>query len=454
MQNPWPTTELSVNHEIALGKSQALYEKAKRLIPGGTQLLSKRPEMFLPDLWPTYFERSQGCELWDLDGNKYYDTAYMGVGANILGYNDDDVDSAVIDAVKRGNNATLNAPEEVELAELLCGLHPWAGMVRYARTGGEAVTIAVRIARAHTKKDKILFCGYHGWHDWYLSANLTADQLKDGHLLPGLEPNGVPRFLAQTALPFTYNRTDEFLKLIEENGDGVGVVVIETVRNFMPKEGFLETIREVTRDKGIVLVFDEITSGFRMNVGAAHMRFGVAPDIAVFGKAFSNGYPMAALIGRTDVMDAAQSSFISSLNWTDRIGPVSALATIKKMQAIDSPDTIMTTGEKVQAGWIAAAEKAGLHIKVTGLPAISAFAFEHDEPRVLKTFMIQEMLKKGYLSSTAFYASVAHTDETIDGYLKSLEDIFRFMGDTLNKGESLERYLQGGVCHGEFKRLT
>ena len=148
-----------------MGKSQQLYIKAKGIIPGGTQLFSKRPEMFLPDFWPAYYDKAKGCEVWDLDGNKYIDMSYMGIGTCILGYADEDVDNAVKNGIDKGSMTTLNPPEEVELAELLCNIHPWAGMVRYARTGGEAMTIAVRIGRAKTEKDLVLFCGYHGWHD-------------------------------------------------------------------------------------------------------------------------------------------------------------------------------------------------------------------------------------------------------------------------------------------------
>ncbi|MEL6628146.1 MAG: aminotransferase class III-fold pyridoxal phosphate-dependent enzyme [Bacteroidota bacterium] len=439
---------------IEPGKSQALYEKAKSLIPGGTQLLSKRPEMFLPNLWPAYFERSKGCEVWDLDGNHYFDTAYMGVGANILGYGDEAVDGDVIKAIQRGVNTTLNAPEEVALAELLVDIHPWADMVRYTKTGGEAVAIAVRIARAKTDRDKVLFCGYHGWHDWYLSTNLANDRLKDGHLIPGLEPNGVPRALMDTSLPFMYNDTEAFLELIAAHGEEVGAVVVETVRNYLPEPGFLETIRKVCSEKGIVMILDEITAGFRMNIGAAHLRFGVEPDIAVFGKAFSNGYPMAALIGRREVMDAAQTSFISSLGWTERIGPVAALATICRMHEVDSANTIIKVGERVQEGWKAGASAAGLDINVTGLPAISAFGFKHDNPLALKTLVVQEMLKRGFLATVAFYASVAHTEEVIDQYLANMNEVFGMIGEIVKKGDDPTQYLEGPVSHGGFKRLT
>ena len=168
------------------GKGQMLYKKAKTLIPGGTQLLSKRPEMFLPEYWPAYYSKAKGCKIWDLDGNEYIDVSYMGIGANVLGYANDEVDAAAKEAIDNGGMTTLNAPEEVALAEKLLQLHPWAGGVRYAKAGGEAMALASRIARAYTKKDIILFCGYHGWHDWYLAANLANKNALDDLHIPGL----------------------------------------------------------------------------------------------------------------------------------------------------------------------------------------------------------------------------------------------------------------------------
>jgi len=439
--------------KIVLGKSQQTYEQAKKVIAGGTQLLSKRPEMFLPDLWPAYFEKAKGCALWDLDGNHYLDTAYMGVGANLLGFADDDVDNAVIDVIRKGINTTLNAPEEVELAELLLELHPWADMTRFTKTGGEAMAVAVRIARAATGKDKVLFCGYHGWHDWYISSNLADDKLGDGHLLPGLAPSGVPRDLLETSIPFTYNNTAEFLEKVDKYDGKLACVVIESVRNFEPEDGFFDTIQRVCREKGIVLILDEITAGFRMNIGGAHLRYNITPDIAVFGKAFSNGYPMAAVIGKKEVMEAAQGSFISSLFWTERTGPAAVLATIRKMQQIDSPSTIVRLGTELQAKWKSLAESAGLSIKVAGFPAISSFGFQHDNPLVLKTFLTQEMLKKGYLATTALYVSCAH-DGHLDGYYTALEEVFHQIGGFIQSGESVANHLQGPVCHSGFKRLT
>ena len=180
-----------------------LYKRAKKIIPGGNQLLSKRPELFLPGFWPSYYTKAKGCEVWDLDGNHYFDFTMMGVGTCVLGYADDDVNNAVIRAVNDGTMCTLNCFEEVELAERLIALHPWGSMARFARTGGEACAIAIRIARACTKKRKdTFFCGYSGWHDWYLSADLGDSSNLDGQLLPGLLPLGVPRGLKGTMLPF------------------------------------------------------------------------------------------------------------------------------------------------------------------------------------------------------------------------------------------------------------
>ena len=370
---------------INIGKSQQLYQKAKKLIPGGTQLLSKRPEMFLPDYWPAYYSKAKGCVIWDLDGKKYFDLAYMGLGACVLGYQDRDVDRAVINAIKLGNETTLNAPEEVELAELLIKLHPWAQMARYARSGGEAMAIAVRIARAATEKDIILFCGYHGWHDWYLAANLAEDTALDGHLLPGLKPRGVPRGLLGTAIPFIYNNTEEFKRLFAKYHNKLAAVVMEPIRNHSPQPEFLETIREQTNKMKIPLIFDEITSGFRLAVGGAHLKLGINPDIAVFAKGMSNGYPMAAVIGQKRFMEYTQESFISSTNWTDRIGPTAALATIRKYKTKQVPKYLEKIGKTVQDGWKQLQQTYKLKLQISGIYPLGHFSFEYENAQAVKT---------------------------------------------------------------------
>ncbi|MCM8820505.1 MAG: aminotransferase class III-fold pyridoxal phosphate-dependent enzyme, partial [Candidatus Omnitrophica bacterium] len=316
-------------------KGQRLWKRAKELIPMGTQLLSKNSDQFLPEQWPSYFKKARGIEVWDIDGNRYLDFTIMGVGSCILGYADPDVNEAVKKVIDTGNMCTLNSPEEVELAEVLLNMEPWAGKVRYARTGGEAMAVAVRIARAFSGKDKVAFCGYHGWHDWYLSANLSEDKNLDGHLLPGLKPLGVPRALLGTSFPFTYNNINELEEIVKSND--IGAIVMEPLRSNYPEDGFLEKVRAIADRCNAVLIFDEITSGFRMRVGGVYKIFNVLPDIVVYAKAISNGYPMAAIVGRSEVMERAEESFISSTYWTERIGPAAAIATIKKMKEKDVP---------------------------------------------------------------------------------------------------------------------
>lgn len=432
---------------------QRLYEKAKKRIPGGTQLLSKRSEMFLPEQWPSYYSRAKGVEVWDLDGNKYVDMSHCGVGACILGFADPDVDEAVIKAIHSGSMATLNCPEEVELAELLCALHPWADMVRYARCGGEAMAVAVRIARARTRRDKIAFCGYHGWHDWYLSANLADDNALDGHLLPGLQPSGVPRVLAGTSLPFTYNRLDELKAIVSAHGHELAAIVLEPVRNYEQEAGFLERIREMATEVGAVLIFDEVSSGWRLNVGGVHLLYEVMPDMAVFSKAISNGYPMAAVIGVEDVMQAAQISFISSTYWTERVGPTAALATIRKLSLRQVPKHLVEAGTRIQSGWRAAAGRAGLSISVTGIPPLAHFSFNYENGLEIRTLFTQLMLDKGFLATDSFYATYGHKDRHLEQYLAAVEEVFTALGEGIRRGE-VKKLLRGPVAHSGFHRLA
>lgn len=434
-------------------KGIALYERAKELIPGGTQLLSKRPEMFLPDRWPSYYERCKGVDVWDVDGNKYCDMTISGIGTCPLGYADDDVDGAVTEALRKGNMCTLNVPEEVELAELLLDMHPWADKVRYARTGGEAMAVAVRIARAATGKEKVLFCGYHGWHDWYLSANLDADSALDGHLLPGLDPAGVPRALSGSIVPFAYNDTAGFNAIFDKHKGQIAAVVMEPVRNFWPGEGFLEAIKQRVVEEKIPLVFDEVTSGFRMETAGIHMKIGVTPDIAVFAKAIGNGYPMAAIIGRGEFMNAAQKTFISSTYWTDKIGPVAALATLRKHKENDVGSHLFRIGSLVQEGWQQLAVKHGITISVSGIPPLSHWMIASSDAPLLHTVIVERMLQKGFLTSKAFYATYAHKSEHVASYLNALDGVLAEVVPAMNDGRLADIY-DGAVAHSGFKRLT
>ena len=436
-----------------MGKGQELYARAKTRIPGGTQLLSKRPEMFLPEQWPSYYSKAKGVEVWDLDGNRFVDMSYNGIGACILGAADPDVDAAVMAAIEAGSMSTLNCSEELDLADLLCELHPWADMVRYARGGGEAMAIAVRIARAYTRRDRVAFCGYHGWHDWYLAANLAEESALDGHLLPGLEPLGVPRALQGTALPFRYNHLEELQTIVSRYGIELAAIVLEPIRSDEPVLGFLEGVRGIANRIGAILIVDEISAGFRLLTGGAHLRYNLEPDIAVFAKAMSNGYPMAAIIGKGSVMQAAQETFISSTYWTERIGPTAALATIKKLRDKNVTEHLVAVGKRIQGGWKQAAQENNLEIDIGGIYPLSHFSFKYKEPLVLKTLFTQLMLEKGFLASTAFYASYAHKEEHIESYLGAVNETFSFISKAVNEGLP-EKHLKGPVCHSGFKRLT
>ncbi len=430
------------------------YEEAKKRIAGGTQLLSKRPEMWLPGKWPCYYQKAKGCEVWDLDGKRYYDFCIMGVGANVLGYAFDEVDEAAKAAIDRGGMCTLNAPEEREVAEQLLELHPWADMVRYSKTGGEAMAIASRIARAHTGKDVVLVCGYHGWHDWYLAANLTkGDPLAEVHL-QGLMPAGVPKGLAGTNLIFHYNRFDEFEALIAQNEGKIAAVIMEPVRNDFPEDDFLKKIREVTREKGIVLIFDEVSSGFRLCAGGSHLTLGVEPDLAVFAKAMTNGYPLSAIIGKGDVMSAAQDTFISSTFWTERVSLAAAAAAIECFKARRVAEHLIAVGTAVQEGWRQSAGRHGLKIHVGGIYPMSHFSFEYPQPLAYKTFFTQEMLKKGFLAGTMCYASLAHTEELVRLYLQACDEVFAEVKRLITAEGGVTGALEGAVCHSGFERLN
>ena len=431
------------------GKGQKLYQSAKHFIPGGTQLLSKRPEMFAPDVWPAYYSKAKGSKVWDLDGNKYIDMSIVGIGANILGFADKDVDKAVIRAVKNGVSSSLNCPEEVELANILTNLHPWADMVRYARSGGEAMALAVRIARAKTQRDIVLFSGYHGWEDWYLSSNVGNNSALDGQLMDGLDPSGVPRSLQGTSLPFFLDDLDDFYKNFKGLENKIAAIIIEPARgNEAPKEQ-LEKLKKISNDIGSVLIFDEITSGFRMCAGGIHLKYGVNPDIAVFAKSIANGYAMSVILGTGKVMDSAQTTFISSTNWTERIGPTAAIATINKYIKKDVATHIIDIGKKTQDIWQEKSDKYHLDLKVTGIPTLGAMAFPGKDSQVLNTFFVIEMLKLGFLGFRQFKPSYAHSNKDLKLYSNAVDLVFEKIYKTSPKD-----LLKSPVAHSGFFRLT
>ena len=435
-------------------KGQILWNKSLSLIQGGNMLLSKNPERFLPGQWPTYFKSSKGCKIKDLDGNLYYDFSLMGIGTNILGYSNSFVDNGIKKIIEKGNLTTLNCPEEVTLAKTLIDLHPWASKVKLARTGGEANSIAVRIARATTKKDNIAICGYHGWHDWYLSANLNSKKKKtlSTHLLEGLQIEGVNKKLKQTVFPFNYGDLKSFKKIINRNN--IGTVKMEFCRNSKPDINFLKSVRNITSKKNIVLIFDECTTGFRENLGGIHLKYKIYPDICVLGKTLGNGYAITAVLGKENIMSKANNTFISSTFWTERIGPTAALKTIQYMKKHKTWIKINQTGKKFRNLWSVLAKKHNLKIVISGIHPLSSFSFKSKNNQEYKTLITQEMLRENFLATNTIYVSLSHNnDDLIKRYSTILDKIF-YKISLCEKGDSIHKYLKYPVSIKDFKRLN
>ncbi len=429
------------------------WKRAVRAIPGGNGLLSKRPDRYAPDIWPCYFRSCSGVEVTDLDGNTFVDMAQMGLGSAILGYAHPELTEAVCAAARDGVNCTLNAPEEVLLAERLLELNPFAGGVRYARTGGEAMAVAVRIARAHSGRTKVAFSGYHGWCDWYLATNLQDVGALADHLLPGLEPRGVPAGLRNTAIPFLYNDVEDFERVMDEHPD-VGVICVEGARYDFPSAAFLDAITARARERGIVVISDEITSGWRMTDGGVYKLNGFEPDIVVYAKAMGGGYAIAAVVGRGEVMDAAQETFMSSTMWTERVGFTAALATIGVLTRERGWEQLVRIGTRIGLGWKALADKHGLDLKVTDFKPLITMKLGYGERNAaLQTLFTQEMLERGYLAAGSVYVSLAHTEEVVDRYIEAADGAFRVLAEAADKGDEAAR-LRTRPKSDAFQRLT
>ncbi len=429
---------------------QQLYRRARQLIPGGTQLFSKRPELYAPDIWPAYYRSAQGCRITDLDGRTFTDMSSHCVGACLLGYACEAVDQAVQKRIAAGSICSLNSPDEVELAERLLEGHPWAGMVRYARTGGEALAMAVRIARAFTGRDAVAFCGYHGWSDWYLAANLGAERLGE-HLLAGLSPAGVPGGLEGTAWPFRYGDLAALQKILQQHAPAA--IVIEPVRHHLPPDGFLDSVRQLADQAGAVLIVDEVSAGWKFCRGGAHLKFGLQPDLAVFAKAISNGYPMSVVVGRSDVMDAAQTTFLSSTYWTDGIGPAAALATLQQMQQVDLPGHLDAIGRQAMTVWEQLGQTHAVPTRAGGLPPFVQFGFNHPQETTLQTLFTCRMLDHGFLAGPQFYPTLAHTPDHVMRFAEAADAVFAELRRGLEQDDLQER-LQTPVRQTGFQRLT
>ena len=434
-------------------KGYALWKKSIKVIPGGNGLLSKRPERYAGEYWPTYFEKALGINLYDLSGNKWKDFAQMGLGCAILGYNNAEVNRYVSKFINKGINTTLNCPEEYILAKKLVKLNSFAKYVKYSRTGGEAMAIAVRIARAKTSTTSLAFSGYHGWHDWYIASNLQNRNNLDEQLLPGLKTNGVPKELIKTAFPFKYNSLSSLKKVLKLNRN-IKIIIIEGARKSLLKQEIVKYLNYLKKNKNFVIIVDEITSGLRTSCSGAFKKTKLNPNIAVYGKALGNGFAINAIVG-DEIMDCAQDTFISSSFHTERVGFVAAIKTLEILERDKIWINLDLMGKFLLKGINKIAKKYDIKIKTNDFFPLPSYDFNYkDQNSAYHTFFIQEFLKKGYLTSGSIYLSSKHNKKEIEKYLFHFDKIAFKLKKILEKNEDIKKYLKIPIIDTGFKRLT
>ena len=349
------------------------------------------------------FTKAKKINVWDLKGKILRHVC--AVGTSILGYSNEKVTRSVLKNIYKGN-LPLNCPEEIYLSNKLIDHHKWADMVKFTRSGGEANALAIRIARSNTPNKNVAFCGYHGWHDWYLSSNRNSKKNLDQHLMPGLNYDGIPGSLKNTSFPFPYNNFEYLKKLIKKKK--IGIIKMEVMRNIKPKNNFLQKIRKICNEKKIILIFDECTSGYRENMGGIHLKYKVNPDISIFGKALGSGYAINTIIGKKNIMEKAENTFISSTFWGERIGYTAALSSIQEFKRLRVFKKIKNNGKFIKSFWLDLSKKYNVPIKVMGTDAIPSFEFYKNHAQK-KTYLTQEMLKNKILATNMIYVTIFTT---------------------------------------------
>ena len=439
------------NEGQELGVGQKLWERAKEVISGGNMIYSKNPDFILPKKWPGYFIKTKGYKIWGADNKIYYDMSTMGVGTNILGYSNNEVDNTVLEVVKNGNLSSLNSPDEIYLAEKLISIHPWADMARFTRAGGEANSVAIRIARASTTRHKVAFCGYHGWHDWYLSTNLSKEKKLGFHLFPGVKIKGVPKELKNTAIPFFYGDLKNLKKIIKK--EKIGIIKMEVARFNKPDVKFLKNVRKICDENNIILIFDECTTGFRQNYGGLHKTTGVNPDIAIFGKTLGNGYAINAIIGKKKFMSNVDNTFISSTFWSERIGYAAALKTLNVMKKKRTWKLINKLGKKIIKKLKYLSRINQIKMNISEMPSLIRFNFLSKNDLSYKTLITQEMLKHNVLATSSIYISYAHDEKILKKYFNIMKKIFLIIKNCEN-GDDINKYLDTQKAKTFIKRLN
>jgi glutamate-1-semialdehyde-2,1-aminomutase len=419
-------------HPRTLARSREWLERSARRIPGCAQTFSKGPISFVQNVAPNFLVRGKGPWVWDVDGNRYVDYI-LGLGPVILGHADPAVNDAAARQMALGVSFSLPHTVEVEVAELLCDLIPCAEMVRFGKNGSDATAAAVRVARAFTGRDLVVRCGYHGWQDWFIGS--TSRYL------------GVPAAVRALTLRFPYNDPGALERIFAERPGQVACVILEAVVLEPPAPGFLEGLREQCRRHGALLIFDEIVTGFRMAFGGAQEYFKVLPDLACFGKAMANGFPLSAVVGRAAVMRLFEDVFFSGTHGGEAVSLAACQATIAELRRRDGFAALWRTGARLQDGARRILSDLGIAHRVDcpGLPPRTGFSFRADteaETLALRSLFQQEALKRGILTHGNHMISLAHTDEVVDLTLEIYREVFAAVADALAHGDA-ERRLEG-----------
>lgn len=421
----------------------------KKILFGG-MLLSKRVDQFIPGKWPNFYSSAYGCKIKNKK-RSFLDFSLMGVGTNILGYANKNINRKVKKLLDNSNVSTLNSDFHLKLSKELIKINNWSSKCFYAKTGGEANSIALRISRCFNNKNKVAICGYHGWKDWYLSANIRKKNNLDHVLLSGLQTLGIPLEYKNMVHPFFYNDIKSLEKIIKREKN-IGTIFMEVQRNINPKNNFLKNIRKIADKNNIVLIFDECSSGFRENFGGIYKKYNVVPDIVVYGKAIANGYPLTAILGKEKIMNAAQNSFISSTFWTDSLGAAAALETLNEMQRIKSWLIIKKIGKNIKKFWSKLSIRYEVDIEISGIDAMPSFNFKSKKNEYYKTFITQEMLKKNILASNTVYCCIQH-EKFLKIYFKELEVLFKKIKYFEDYGNII-KYMESPVIKKGFQRLN
>lgn len=405
-------------------KSEEWLDRALRTIPLGAQTFSKSPVQFPRGAAPFFARRAKGSRLWDIDGNEYIDFI-SALHAVLLGYGDPEVNAAVVRQMEEGSLFTLAHPLEAEVAERLVAMVPCAEMVRYGKNGSDATTAAIRLARAFTGRDKVVVGGYHGWHDWYIGSTSRN--------------RGVPAAVSALTFRFEYNNIESLAALFRQHPGEIAAVIMEAMNVEWPKPGFLEDVRELTRKNGALLIFDEIITGFRFAIGGAQELFGVTPDLATFGKGLSNGFPLAAVVGRADVMRLMEEIFFSTTMGGETLSLAAAAAVLDKIRNEPVTATIRARGERLLAGVRARIDKHGIgaFAAISGHPSSTILSWK-DTGAVsawdLRTLYQQETLVRGVLLTVSHNITYAHTDADIDRLFSVYDEVFPVLKAAVEKG--------------------